>query len=100
MPRRLDITVVPANQATWNDLSCVFDAVKCHGSRCYCQRYKIRATEWKSIDPEERAHRLRAQTDCDHPEADSSTGVVAYADGEAVGWCAVDQKRPLATSRT
>jgi hypothetical protein len=41
---------------------------------------------------EERADRLRQQTDAGHPESDSTSGLVAYLDGEPVGWCAVEPR--------
>ena len=63
------------------------------GSRCQCQRYKLQPREsFASFPVEERAHRLRAQTDCGHPDADATSGLVAYLDGEPVGWCAVEPR--------
>ena len=41
---------------------------------------------------EERAHRLREETDCGHPEADGTSGMIAYMDGEPVGWVAVEPR--------
>jgi hypothetical protein len=41
---------------------------------------------------EERDFRLRQQTDCGHPESDTTSGLVAYLDGEPVGWCAVEPR--------
>jgi GNAT superfamily N-acetyltransferase len=41
---------------------------------------------------QERAHRLREQTDCGHPESGSTSGLLAYADGEPVGWCDVEPR--------
>ena len=41
---------------------------------------------------EERADRLREQTDAGHPESDTTCGPVAYRDGEPVGWCAVEPR--------
>ena len=32
------------------------------------------------------------QTDCGHPESDTTSGLVAYLDGEPVGWCAVEPR--------
>jgi GNAT superfamily N-acetyltransferase len=62
-------------------------------SRCYCQRYKMQPREsWASVGAEELAFRLRAQTDCGHPKSDSTSGLVAYLDGEPVGWCAVESR--------
>jgi GNAT superfamily N-acetyltransferase len=41
---------------------------------------------------EERARRLREQTECGNPGAESTSGLVAYVDGEPVGWCAVEPR--------
>jgi GNAT superfamily N-acetyltransferase len=87
-----EITVVPANQAACDALQTVF------GSRgpaaiCQCQRYKLAPREaFKSFPPEERALRLRAQTNCGLPDATSTSGLVAYLEGEPVGWCAVEPR--------
>lgn len=86
------IRIVPANQVPWEDLGKVLGKARCHAGRCYCQRLKIRASEWGSVTDEERAYRLRAQTDCGHPESDTTSGLVAYVDGEPAGWCAVEPR--------
>jgi len=31
---------------------------------------------------------LREQTDCGHPRSGTTSGLVAYTDGEPAGWCA------------
>ena len=84
------VTIVPANEASWEDLQAVFG--RGYPSRCQCQKLKIRDLDWASVPIEERAHHLRAQTDCGHPESDTTSGLVAYLDGEAVGWCAVEPR--------
>ncbi|MPZ94663.1 MAG: GNAT family N-acetyltransferase, partial [Propionibacteriales bacterium] len=62
-------------------------------ARCQCQRYKLRPKEsFGSVPVEERAWRLRQQTDCDHPASDTSSGLVAYLDGEPVSWCALEPR--------
>jgi GNAT superfamily N-acetyltransferase len=38
------------------------------------------------------ALRLREQTDCGHRESNTTSGLVAYLDGEPVGWCAVEPR--------
>jgi len=84
------ISVAPANEASREDLQTVF-GTRGQGARCQCQRYKLRAREsFGSFPVEERALRLRRQTDCGHPESDTTSGLVAYLDGEPVGWCAVE----------
>ncbi len=45
-----------------------------------------------SFPVEERAHRLRVQTDCGHPDSDTTSGLVAYSDREPAGWCAVEPR--------
>ncbi len=86
------VTVVPANEASWEDLQSVF-GLRGPASRCQCQRYKLNPGEsFGSFTVEERAHRLREQTDCGHPNADSTSGLVAYCGSEPVGWCAVEPR--------
>jgi GNAT superfamily N-acetyltransferase len=86
------LTVVPANQASWDDLQAIF-GTRGPASRCFCQRYKLHRREsFGGFPAEERANRLRAQTDCGHPKSDTTSGLVAYLDGEPVGWCAVEPR--------
>ncbi|MEU4192299.1 GNAT family N-acetyltransferase [Kribbella sp. NPDC026611] len=77
------LTIVPANQATWEDLEAIFAGGDT--SRCWCQRFRMLPGEsWASEGPEELSARLRDQT-----SGPGTTGLVAYLDGEPVGWCAV-----------
>jgi GNAT superfamily N-acetyltransferase len=87
-----DLAIVPANEASWEDLEAVF-GTRGDPSRCYCQRFKLQPKEAFSKFPaEERAHRLRMQTECGHPRSKTTSGLVAYLDGEPVGWCAVEPR--------
>lgn len=95
------ITVVPANEASWDDLQAVF-GTRGYAFRCQCQRIKMGDRAWWNLPVEERAHRLREETDCGHPESEHTSGLVAYLDGEPVGWCAVEPRtayRRLVNSR-
>ena len=84
--------MVPANKASWEDLQTVF-GTRGQASTCQCQRYKLRPREsFRSFPAEERADRLRRQTDCGHPRSGTTSGLVAYLDGEPVGWCAVEPR--------
>ena len=86
------ISVVPANEASWEDLQTVF-GTRGQAARCQCQRYKLRPREsFASFPAEERAFRLRQQTDCGHRKAGTTSGLVAYLDSESVGWCAVEPR--------
>jgi GNAT superfamily N-acetyltransferase len=89
------LTIVPANQASWDDLRAVFGLADYPGL-CYCQRYRSPEWHW-SLDTEERRSRLRRQTGCEDPEAEYTTGLVAYLGGgpgrgEPVGWVAVEPR--------
>ena len=83
------LTIVPANEAAWEDLQAVFGTTGDTG-RCWCQRFRMLPKEsWASEGPEELAARLRDQTACGNRKARATSGLVAYLDGEPVGWCAV-----------
>jgi GNAT superfamily N-acetyltransferase len=85
-------TIVPANEAGWDDLQAVLGTRGC-AALCQCQRYKLRPREsFRSFPAAERARRLRAQTASGHPESETTSGLVAFLDSEPVGWCAVEPR--------
>lgn len=85
-----DVYVVPANEASWDDLQAVFG--RGGAAKCQCQRIKMGDGAWYGTPVEERAHRLRQETDCGNPKADGTSGMVAYLDGEPAGWVAVEPR--------
>jgi GNAT superfamily N-acetyltransferase len=86
------IRVVPANDASWEDIQAVLGR-RGAAAICQCQRYKLAPKEsFSSFPAEERAFRLREQTNAGRPEAETTVGLVAYVDGEPVGWCAVQPR--------
>ena len=91
-PDEPDLTIVPANRARCEDLATLFGR-RGTAAWCQCQRYKLRPREaFRNFPVEERAHRLRTQTACGDPSSDTTSGLVAYADGEPAGWCAVEPR--------
>jgi GNAT superfamily N-acetyltransferase len=91
-PQPAAISVIPANEASCGDLQTVF-GTRGMASRCQCQRYKLRPSEsFASFPVEERVDRLRQQTDCGYPQSGTTSGLIAYLDGEPVGWCAVEPR--------
>jgi len=101
------IKIVLANEVSCADLAAVF-GTRGEAALCRCQRFKTQARAWDAepVTPEmiwARAQRLREQTNCGDPEAGTTSGLVAYFDGEPVGWCAVEprtayvrlQRKPL-----
>ena len=72
-----EVTVVPANEASWADIQEVF-GTRGTASYCWCQRYKLRPREAFSKFPaEERAMRMHAQTNCGDPARRCRRGLVA-----------------------
>jgi GNAT superfamily N-acetyltransferase len=85
------ISVVPANQASWDDLQTVLGE-RGEAHRCQCQWFKVPAAQWRALSLEDRAEALRAQTECGYPDAGTTSGLIAYLDEEPVGWCAVEPR--------
>ena len=86
------ITVVAANEASWDDLRAIF-GTRGDPPGCWCQWFKVERAEWRAQPVEARAEALRAQTACGHPDAGRTSGLVAYLDGEPAGWCALEPRR-------
>jgi GNAT superfamily N-acetyltransferase len=84
------ITVRPANEASWEELSAIF-GTRGQGAVCWCQRYKLAPGEaFRHHPAAERAERLRAQAGCGGPGPTS--GLVAFSGGAPAGWCAVEPR--------
>jgi GNAT superfamily N-acetyltransferase len=85
------ITVVPANRASCEDLQAIFGE-RGYAAACQCQMFKIGHPVWTSPTHDERVAALREQTNCGRPRARTTSGLVAYLDGEPAGWCAVEPR--------
>jgi GNAT superfamily N-acetyltransferase len=76
-----DITVVPATADRYEDVCSILPTSG--GWGCTCQYYRLSAGDFSKSTMEGRLSALEAQMA--EPPA---PGVIAYADGEPVGWCA------------
>ena len=86
------VSVVPANEAFPDDLRAIF-GTRGYPAYCQCQRWKFRDwAERKATPVSERMARLDAQTHCGWPGSAVTSGLVAYLDGEPVGWCNVEPR--------
>lgn len=93
------VTVVPANEASWEDIRAAFGD-RGYAASCQCQRPKMRSwSEWHDLGIAGRMVRLEGQTHCGVPDAATTSGLVAYLDGEPVGWCAVEPRTEFARLR-
>ena len=97
--RAEQLTIVPANEASWDDLRAVFGTAD-YPAHCQCQRFKVVGWVWRDSTLEGRTAMLRVQTACDDPDAESTSGLVAYVDGEPAGWVAVEPRTAYPKLRT
>lgn len=86
-----EITVVPANEASWEDLRTIFGE-RGDPARCQCQWFKFPRSDWRALSREAREGLLREQTEAGNREAEETSGLVAYLDGEPAGWVAVEPR--------
>jgi GNAT superfamily N-acetyltransferase len=89
--RAEELTFVPANEASWDDLTAIFGKADYSG-RCRCQRLKVAGWIWRDSTQEQRSAMLQEQTACGEPDATTTSGLVAYVDGEPAGWAAVEPR--------
>ncbi|MEV1177072.1 hypothetical protein, partial [Nonomuraea sp. NPDC049784] len=61
------LTIVPANEASWADLATIFGTTD--AGRCQCQRFKVLGWIWRDSSQGQRIGMLRAQTACGDPDA-------------------------------
>jgi hypothetical protein len=88
-----DVTIAPANQASWADLKAIFGTTD--QGHCSCQRFKTTGWFWAQATDEGRRQQFRDQVNCDDPDAASTTGLVAYlrepgGTSVPIGWVAVE----------
>lgn len=74
------LTIVPANEASWVDLVAIFGTAD-YAGQCQCQRFKVVGWIWRDSTQEQRTAMLRAQTGCGDPNAAATSGLVAYVGG-------------------
>lgn len=80
----VDVRVVAANQAPWDDVRHVF-GTRGDPSTCFCQFFRVSASEWEAQDVPAFERALCAQ----QAEAGAGPGVIAYLGDEPVGWAQV-----------
>lgn len=81
------IEVISIADAPWRDVQTVF-GTRGDPSSCWCQYFKMDNSEWKTASRETCEPLLKKQVH----DLDPAPGVLAYLDGEPVGWCAVEPR--------
>ena len=93
-----DVRIVPANNASWDDLQDIFGTTD--AGHCQCQRFKVVGWIWRDSTQAERTAMLQAQTACGDRTAAATSGLVAYVDDEPAGWVAVEPRTAYPKLRT
>lgn len=78
------LSIHPLTPDRWDDLEDLFGPQRGATSGCWCMSVRVRGAEFKAMTREERKAAFRAAVERGPPP-----GLLAYQDGQAVGWCAV-----------
>ncbi len=73
----------PLTPARWKDLETLFGP-RGASSGCWCMWWRLRRSEWRQNRGNANKRAFRRTVEGGEP-----TGVLAYADGAPIGWCAV-----------
>ncbi|UZX03673.1 GNAT family N-acetyltransferase [Arthrobacter sp. CDRTa11] len=73
--------------AGWESVERLF-GTRGEPSRCWCRYFALTGPEYSALDPAARKALLKERFDAGTP----APGVLAYRDGEPVGWCAVEPR--------
>jgi GNAT superfamily N-acetyltransferase len=87
----MTITVQPVDESLFGDVQTVFGS-RGQAATCQCQGYRLGWYDQHSDDVQGRRELLREQVIEGH-------GLLAYLDGEPVGWCSLGPRRDYAYLR-
>ena len=87
MPADSEVRVEAVAAVPWEDVSQVF-GTRGDPARCWCQYFKLANRDFETSTANACAGMLREQVQA----SALGPGVIAYLDGEPVGWCAVEPK--------
>jgi GNAT superfamily N-acetyltransferase len=85
-----DIEVVPATAARFDDVATLLAPKKPDSAVCWCLTYRLSPKENRELGARERPDRVRALC-----RRRTSPGVLAYRDGDVVGWSGVAPRSDL-----
>jgi GNAT superfamily N-acetyltransferase len=73
--------------AEWSEVEQLF-GVRGDPARCWCRYFALTGPQYAALDPPARKAKLKERFD----DGSLSPGVLAFRDGEPVGWCAVEPR--------
>ncbi|HEU4945848.1 MAG TPA: GNAT family N-acetyltransferase [Kribbella sp.] len=86
----MTLEVRPATPERWDDVVAVM-GTRGDPSRCWCQYFRLRGSQWSKADTAAKRAALQAQVVTGPPP-----GVLGYDGGTPSGWCAVAPKSSYA----
>ena len=87
------VRVEPLTAARWDDAVAVF-GTRGDPAGCWCQFFRLDPTAWRASTPEQNRDRLSGQARSSPPP-----GLLAYLEGEPVGWLALGPRPGYARLR-
>lgn len=93
------LRIVPAYEVSGAELDVVFGS-KGTAWDCQCQWFQNPGKSFDALSVQERKAALHAQTQCGIPQANTTSGLIAFLDDEPVGWCAVEPRTAYPRLRT
>jgi GNAT superfamily N-acetyltransferase len=84
------VDIHPVSQKRWSDLESLFGPVGADGG-CWCMFWRLRQKDYAQGSREKNKQALKSMVSKGQP-----TGVLAYIDGQAVGWCGVSPRPAFA----
>ncbi len=89
------LAIYPLTPARWADLEALFGTAGAQ-SRCWCMWWRLTNADYHQDDPTRNRDALKALV-----EAGQAPGLLAYRDGQPVGWCGLGRRTGFARlSRT
>ena len=79
----MEMTFRPLTRETWSDFEVLFGKNGACGG-CWCMWWRMKRSEYQTRKGAENREAMRAIVEAGHVP-----GILAYADGRAVGWCSV-----------
>jgi GNAT superfamily N-acetyltransferase len=82
----MEVEFRPLTPDTWNDFEVLFGAGGACGG-CWCQWWKVKRSRWEEMKGNPNREAIKT-----YVFSGNKPGIIAYIDGQAVGWCAVEPR--------
>jgi len=84
------VKVYPATSERWKDIETLFGTKGAYGG-CWCMFWRLNRADFNQMKGEDRKAVLQDMT-----SRNEVAGVLAYADGQPIGWCSIGPREDYA----